>query len=68
MKISIALALLALLPYRTVTKGDLRKTMVIRNSHIIVAYTDGYLCYGTSKPLAVSCERTIHYPAYKEIQ
>ena len=37
-------------------------TIVRRGNFIIAATTDGYLCYGTRTPLAVSCHKAVTKP------
>ena len=40
------------------------KTILRRGNFIIAATTDGYLCYGTRTPLAVSCHRAVSEVTY----
>ena len=40
------------------------KTILRRGNFIIAATTDGYLCYGTHKPLATSCHRAVPEVTY----
>ena len=40
------------------------KVILRRGNFIIAATTDGYLCYGTRTPLAVSCHRAVSEVTY----
>ena len=51
------LALALLLQTRIVQLSD--KVIVRRQNFVVAATLDGYICYGTREPLAVSCHRAI---------
>ena len=40
------------------------KVILRRGNFIVAATTDGYLCYGTRTPLAVSCHRAVPEVTY----
>jgi hypothetical protein len=58
---------LLLIPHTKV--AQLPDKEIIRRSNFVVAATiDGFLCYGTKKPLWTSCHRAITAPEIEELK
>jgi hypothetical protein len=60
--VTLVLALL------TVVHNRADRVAVIRSNQMIVAFTDGMLCYGTYAPREPVCHKAVPKPTYKEIK